>query len=96
MTKRRIGRSIPDAFGGLPLLATAPLYLRWHLRWGATDEEVRAREDDSARPPRSGDVRAVVGACDLRRHGCAERLHHSERGACSWHRTPSRGPAVSR
>jgi hypothetical protein len=41
MTRRRIGRSILDAFGGLPLFATAPLYRRWHLRWGATDEEVR-------------------------------------------------------
>jgi hypothetical protein len=41
MTKRRIGRSILDALGGLPLFATAPLYRRWHLRWGATDAEVR-------------------------------------------------------
>jgi hypothetical protein len=41
MTKRRIGRSILDALGGLPLFATAPLYRGWHLRWGATDGEVR-------------------------------------------------------
>jgi hypothetical protein len=41
MTKRAIGRGIFDALGGLPLFATAPLYRRWHLRWGATDEEVR-------------------------------------------------------
>jgi hypothetical protein len=41
MTKRRIGRSILDALSGLPLFATAPLYRRWHLRWGATDGEVR-------------------------------------------------------
>jgi hypothetical protein len=42
MTRRRLGRSILDALAGLPLFATAPLYRRWHLRWGATDEEVRA------------------------------------------------------
>src|SRR4029453_7151450 len=41
MTKRRIGRGILDALSGLPLFATAPLYRRWHLRWGATDGEVR-------------------------------------------------------
>ena len=38
---RRIGHGILDALVGLPLFATAPLYRRWHLRWGATDEEVR-------------------------------------------------------
>lgn len=41
MTQRRIGRGILDALGGLPLFATAPLYRRWHLRWGATEEEMR-------------------------------------------------------
>jgi hypothetical protein len=40
-TDRRIGHAILDALGGLPLFATAPLYRHWHLRWGATDEEVR-------------------------------------------------------
>ncbi len=42
MTGRRIGHGVLDALGGLPLFATAPLYRRWHLRWGATHEEVRA------------------------------------------------------
>jgi hypothetical protein len=41
MTERAIGRGILDALGALPLFATAPLYRRWHLRWGATDDEVR-------------------------------------------------------
>jgi hypothetical protein len=41
MAKRRIGPAILDALSGLPLFATAPLYRHWHLRWGATDEEVR-------------------------------------------------------
>jgi hypothetical protein len=33
-------RGVFDALSGLPLFATAPLYRRWHLRWGATDGEV--------------------------------------------------------
>ncbi len=40
--KRRIIYGIVDFLGGLPLFATAPLYRHWHLRWGATDEEVQA------------------------------------------------------
>ena len=40
-TDRRIGHAILDAVGGLPLFATAPLYRHWHLRWGATDQEVQ-------------------------------------------------------
>jgi uncharacterized protein YndB with AHSA1/START domain len=39
--ERRIGHGILDALSGLPLFATAPLYRRWHHRWGATDDEVR-------------------------------------------------------
>jgi hypothetical protein len=41
MPKRRIGPAILDALSGLPLFATGPLYRHWHLRWGATDDEVR-------------------------------------------------------
>jgi hypothetical protein len=41
MTKRRIGPAILDTLSGLPLFATAPVYRHWHLRWGATDEEVQ-------------------------------------------------------
>ena len=36
-----IFRGARDALGALPLFATAPLYRRWHMRWGATDEELR-------------------------------------------------------
>jgi hypothetical protein len=39
--KRRIGYEILDALSGLALFATAPLYRHWHVRWGATDDEVR-------------------------------------------------------
>lgn len=42
MTERRIGRGVLDALSGLPLFATAPLFRHWHLRWGATDDEVRS------------------------------------------------------
>ena len=47
-THRRIGHGILDALAGLPLFATAPLYRHWHLRWGATDDEVQV-------PTRIGD-----------------------------------------
>jgi len=41
MVRQSIFHGVLDALGGLPLFTTAPLYRRWHLRWGATDEEVR-------------------------------------------------------
>lgn len=40
--KRRIGHQTLELLGALPLFATAPMYRHWHLRWGATEEEVRA------------------------------------------------------
>jgi hypothetical protein len=39
-TDRRMGHGVLDVVSGLPVFATAPLYRRWHLRWGATDQEV--------------------------------------------------------
>lgn len=42
MTGRRsIARGIVDVLAVLPLFVTAPLYRHWHLRWGATDGELR-------------------------------------------------------
>jgi len=38
--KRSIPRGVIDALSGLPLFIAAPMYRRWHLRWGATDDEV--------------------------------------------------------
>jgi hypothetical protein len=52
-TKRRIGHQLLDLLGGLPLFATAPLYRHWHLRWGATDEEVLASMPGDAIVPRA-------------------------------------------
>jgi hypothetical protein len=40
--RRRITFGILDLLGGVPRFATAPLYRHWHIRWGATDEEVQA------------------------------------------------------
>ena len=40
--KRRIGYGLLDLLGGVPLFATAPLYRHWHMRWGATHDELRA------------------------------------------------------
>ena len=38
--KRRIGRGALEALGAVPLFVAAPLYRRWHLRWGATEDEI--------------------------------------------------------
>ena len=40
--KRQLARGALDLLTGLPLFATAPLYRHWHMRWGATNAEVRA------------------------------------------------------
>ena len=40
--RRQIAREALDLLMGLPLFATAPLCRHWHMRWGATDAEVRA------------------------------------------------------
>ena len=39
---RAMLRTVADAVLATPLLATAPLYRRYHTRWGATGEEVAA------------------------------------------------------
>jgi hypothetical protein len=39
---RRMLAEVADVVTALPLLLTAPLYRRWHLRWGATLAEARA------------------------------------------------------
>ena len=40
MRARDIAGSAAEALIAWPLFVTAPLYRRWHLRWGATDTEV--------------------------------------------------------
>src|SRR4029450_1696876 len=51
-TDRRIGHAILDASSGLPLFALAPLYRPWHLRWGATDDELAAAMPGDSIVPR--------------------------------------------
>ena len=41
MEPRRMGRSMLDVVVASPRFVTAPLWRRWHQRWGATNEEVR-------------------------------------------------------
>ena len=41
-TAGQLARQIGDVVRALPLFAFAPLIRRWHQRWGATDDEVRA------------------------------------------------------
>ncbi len=42
MSARSAVRCAGEAIAGSPLFLAAPLVRRWHLRWGATDEEVAA------------------------------------------------------
>jgi hypothetical protein len=39
-TKRQLAAELGDVVHDLPAFVTAPLYRRWHLRWGATPAEV--------------------------------------------------------
>jgi hypothetical protein len=39
-TRRELAHELRTVAADLPLLLTAPLYRAWHLRWGATAEEV--------------------------------------------------------
>ncbi len=41
-TNREVAIEIRNVMRDLPILLTAPLYRRWHLRWGATPSEVAA------------------------------------------------------
>jgi hypothetical protein len=42
MSVRDVAKAVADVIVGSPRFATAPLVRPWHLRWGATDEEVAA------------------------------------------------------
>jgi hypothetical protein len=48
-SRRQLVSEIVDVLHDLPVLLTAPLYRRWHLKWGATDAEVVARLPGDAR-----------------------------------------------
>ena len=48
-SRRQLVGEIVDVLYDLPVLITAPLYRRWHLKWGATDDEVDGRLPGDAR-----------------------------------------------
>ena len=69
MDRTPAGRELPGEIWtvvqDLPLFLTAPLYRRWHLRWGATAAEVAAALPGDALVPRAqyGSTRAItIGA----------------------------------
>jgi hypothetical protein len=41
-TVKQLGGQLRSVVADLPLLLTAPLFRRWHLRWGTTPDEVAA------------------------------------------------------
>ncbi len=41
-TPQQLGAQVRSVLADLPLFLTAPLFRRWHLRWGATADEVDA------------------------------------------------------
>ena len=70
--KRSISRGVVDALSGLPLFITAPLYRHWHLRWGATDDEVRGlMPGDDAVPKASFDATRAITIAAPPRAGLA-------------------------
>jgi hypothetical protein len=52
LKKQSLSHGLLDVLTALPLFATAPLYRRWHLHWGATEGEVRSSMPGDAAVPR--------------------------------------------
>jgi hypothetical protein len=52
-TQRQIVSELGDVLHDLPAFLTAPLYRRWHLRWGATPAEAAASLPGDALLPRT-------------------------------------------
>jgi hypothetical protein len=48
---RRLLGQVGSVLADLPLIATAPLYRQWHLRWGSTDAEVASSMPGDATLP---------------------------------------------
>ena len=51
---RQIASGVRDVVVAAPLFITAPLYRRWHLRWGATDAEVAGEMPGDEIVPKAG------------------------------------------
>jgi len=52
-TRQELAAEFRDVVRDLPALVTAPLYRRWHLRWGATPAEVAGSMPGDALLPRA-------------------------------------------
>lgn len=52
-TRRQLAAEIGNVAHDLPAFMTAPLYRRWHLRWGATPAEAAAALPGDALLPRA-------------------------------------------
>ena len=53
-SERKIASGVCDVVVAAPLFITAPLYRRWHLRWGATDAEVAGEMPGDEIVPKAG------------------------------------------
>lgn len=53
VSERRIWRGLRDVVAASPIFLGAPLVRSWHLRWGATGEEVAAAMPGDERVPRA-------------------------------------------
>lgn len=62
LPRRRIGFGVFDLLWGLPRFAAAPLYRHWHIRWGATSDEVSApmAGDEDVRDASLNATRAIT------------------------------------
>ncbi len=61
-TRQQLGGQVRQVLADLPLFFTAPLFRRWHLRWGATPGEVEAAlpGDEDVRSPQFRCTRAIT------------------------------------
>ena len=61
-TRQQLGGQVRAVLADLPLFFTAPLFRRWHLRWGATPGEVEAAlpGDEDVPSPQFRCTRAIT------------------------------------
>ncbi len=50
---RRLAGQVVGVLADVPVFISAPLYRRWHLRWGSTDDEVAAAMAGDAMFPKA-------------------------------------------
>lgn len=52
-TRKQLGAQVRSVAADLPLFLTAPLFRRWHLRWGTTPDELDAALPGDDLPPQA-------------------------------------------